>query len=76
MGSFDSWSFNFVSKGAKELAIFQLNGFYLFIFYRYNKTFESSNSVKYTMNVQTHKLKITNSSYMSNTKCAENKHKL
>ena len=37
---------------------------------------ESLNSVKYTMNVQTPKLKITNSSYMSNTKCAENEHKL
>ena len=40
-----------------------------------NKT-ESSNSVKYTMNVQTLKNKITNSSFMTNTKCAENEYKL
>ena len=38
--------------------------------------FESSNSVKYTMNVSTPKSKITNSSYMTNTKCVENEHKL
>ena len=37
---------------------------------------ESSNIVKYTMNVQTPKNKITNSSFMTNTKCAENEHKL
>ena len=37
---------------------------------------ESSNSVKYTVNVYTPKNKITNSSFMTNTKCAENKHKL
>ena len=37
---------------------------------------ENSNSMKYIMNVQTPKLKITNSNYMSNTKCAENEHKL
>ena len=37
---------------------------------------ESSNNVKYTKNVEIPKLKITNLSYMSNTKCAENEHKL
>ena len=38
--------------------------------------YESSNSVKYTMNVQTPQIKITNSRFMTNTKCAENEHKL
>ena len=39
-------------------------------------TSEISNSVKYTMNVQTPKSKITNSNFVTNTKCAENEHKL
>ena len=37
---------------------------------------ESSNSIKYTMNVWNPKSKITNSSFMTNTKCAKNEHKL
>ena len=37
---------------------------------------ESSNSVNHTMNVQTPKSKITNPSYMTNIKCAENEYKL
>ena len=41
-----------------------------------SKVVKSSNSVKYTMNVQTPKNKITNSSFMTNNKCAENEHKL